>query len=212
VESQAIKLINQYGKPLDLKLREGQDYGPFDVALKSVKPGMEYVLTVTTKPPLQNGYNNSKVILDTGAKEVPAFTVQISGRVPPRIVAIPSRVVVPSKSTKPSTRAVRIEYRTSPPLTIKEVKSSMASLTYELIPPTAEAASGKLASYILRVTVPAYQDLPADGAVLEIITDDESEAYHRLRVPVVKHASRMSPPVGKRRPVNRPAKKPPAPQ
>ncbi len=191
VESRTVKLTNQYGQPLNLKLREGQNYGPFDVSLKSIKPGMEYELTVTTKPPLNTGYNNSKVILETGAEEVPALTVQISARVPPRIVAIPSRVLVPSTATRPLTRAVRIEYRTNPPLTIKEVKSSLASLEYELIPPTEEAASEKLASYILRLTVPAYQDLPDDGATLEIITDDKSEAYRRLRVPVVKHVNRM---------------------
>ena len=51
-ETQKIKLENKYDEPLKLKIKEGQNFGQFEISLNELEAGKVYELTATTKPPL----------------------------------------------------------------------------------------------------------------------------------------------------------------
>ena len=199
ISSQTILLENKYGKPLQLKLREGQRFRKFDVVLNEIKPGMMYELEVTTKPPLDSGHNNAMVLLETGLELAPRLEIRLSANVPPRVSVTPYKLVVVSAGKQPGTRMVRVQYRVETPIKITKVEASHESVKWEFLPPVAPRAGGKLASHRMRVTLPTFAEFPATGARLTIYTDDELPQYQKLEIPLVKSARQTAVPL-KRKP------------
>ncbi|MCK4342497.1 MAG: DUF1573 domain-containing protein, partial [Phycisphaerae bacterium] len=192
-ETQTMKLRNNYDKPVHLKLKEGQDFGPFEVEFKEISKGLEYDLNVTTKPPLKLGINNATVVLETDLKDLPTLMVRLYARAQPRVFVTPSPLYVSPRMNKPTPRALVIQYRKDTPIKITGVKSSLATLTWELQPPRELPAGASLLSHRLNVTLPAFEDIPVEGALLEIFTDEESGEFAKLEVPIKRHipASRL---------------------
>ncbi len=190
VESQTVRLATKYDSPLNLKLRENQNSEPFTVALEEVEPGKRYDLTVTTKPPLRPNANATTVVLETGLEKVPTVPVYVTANVTPQVAVAPSRLTVGAATTQPTQQMVQVQSRTAVPVQITEVKASLDAVKWEILPPEEPAAESKLRSQRLRVTLPAYDDLPKTGATLQVFTDAADEQYRKLDVAIVKAPAR----------------------
>jgi hypothetical protein len=193
VATQTLQLENKFERPLVLKLKEGQDFGRFDVTLKELKPGMEYELTATTKPPLTKGWNHTQVALETGSEVLPTIIVPVQANVQPRILAFPEMLAVTPDMTQPTQKSVSVDYRKETPVEITGVKASLDTIKWERVPDEAVQPAGRRGSHRLLVTLPAFADLPADGATLEISTDDKDPQYQKLTVRILK-VNQASPP------------------
>jgi len=190
VQSQTVRLETKYDKPINLKLRANQKLGPFEVEVKEVEPGKLYELTASTKPPLRPGANSASVLLETGLEKPPTISVSLNANVPPQVQVLPGRLAVPVTATEPTEQVLRVQYPATMPLQIKEVKVSVPSIKWELLPAEEPAAGGKTRSQLVRVTLPAYAELPVAGATVQIITDSTDRAYQKLEVPIVKAPAR----------------------
>lgn len=186
VESRTIQLESQYNAPLNLKLRENPNPGPFTVELKELEPGKRYELTVTTKPPLALNLNNTTVILETGLNTAPTVPVYLTASVPPRVAVIPARLSVAASAKQPAQQTLQVNYRASTPVEITDVKSDNDAVKWEMLPAGPVAADAKMRTYRLRVTLPTYDELPDTGATLQIFTSAPDEPYKQLDVPIVK--------------------------
>jgi hypothetical protein len=78
-ESRTATIINKFTDKMVLKLKEGQDFGPYEVELKEVEPGMRYEITATTKPPLPSGSLSASVSLSTNFEYIPDFNITVYG-------------------------------------------------------------------------------------------------------------------------------------
>jgi hypothetical protein len=185
VATQAIKLECKYDHPLHLKLKAGEDYGRFEILLKEIKPGLDYELTATTKPPLQNGYNRAMVTLETGLELVPTLTIPVTANIQPPVLVIPFVLVVRPETTEPTQHLIRVQYQKAHPLKIKEIKSSLDTIRCEL-PQAPRPTQADTAYYEVRVTLPPFADIPEEGAKLEIFTDSQNPEYQRIEIPVVR--------------------------
>jgi hypothetical protein len=186
VQSQTIKLESKYDTPLNLKLRENQDFGPFTVEFKEVEPGKLYELTATTKPPLPTPVGTATVLLETGLEKVPAVSIQLNASVPPRVAVMPPQLVVAPTATQPTQQIVQLQCRGATPVEIKEVRAGNDSVKWEVLPPDASAAGAKMRVQRVRVTLPPYSDLPDAGTSLQIVTSDPEERYQKLDVRIIK--------------------------
>ena len=193
LELRTITLENKYGSPLNLKLREGQDFGPFEITLREIKAGEEYELTAKTKPPLRLGTNQINVVLETGLEKVPTIGIRVAGNAQPRVVVMPPSLVVSPEHRQVIPQLVRVQYHTNVPLKITEVKVTPNSVKYEIMPAEQPAGQGTVAFYNIRVTLPAFAELPDEGGQLEIFTDDKTAEFQHITVPIVK---RSGPPQG----------------
>jgi hypothetical protein len=187
-ESQTIKLENKYTGPLHLKLKADQDLGRFEAELKEVREGQEYELTVTTKPPLTTGTNAGAAILETGLEAVPTVTIQLLALVQPRVSVIPAQLFVTQATTQPLEQMVRVQYRADKPLKIVAVNPSLDTIQCEVKEDAPIAPDAKTAFHQIRVTLPPYDKLPAEGAKIEIVTDDPAPEFQKLTLQVVKRA------------------------
>ena len=208
-KSETLKVTNKYDRPLNLKIKEGQDFGRFDVVLNEIKPGMEYELVATTKPPLQMGSNRAVVLLETGFVESPTVTVRLDATVQPRVSVTPSPVYVVPQQVQSTTRTLLLQHREDNPVKITDIKSSLESIKWELKEPTTAPGQPQqqTATFQILVTLPPYSEIPEDGAKLEIFTDDASEEYRRLEVPILRRTP-LSMPARSTQPSSGPTAKP----
>lgn len=186
VESQTIRIEPKYDTPINLRLRENQNFGPFTVALKEVEPGKLYELTATTKPPLPTPAASGTALLETGVEKVPTIPIQMTAIVPPRVSVSPPQLVIPPTASQPMEQFVQVQCRGATPAEITEVKCTAESVKWEVLPPNPAAEGAKLRVQRVRVTLPAYSDLPAEGASLQIFTSDPEERYKRVDVRIIK--------------------------
>lgn len=188
-QSQSIKLEIQYERPIHLKLRSQQHYGPFDIELTEITPGRTYELKATTRPPLQAGANTASIILDTDKENLPMIALSAMAMVTLPVAVSPQQLSVMSTMTEPRDQWVNVQYRLDRPIRIKEIKASVDSIKWDILPPPPQAHPGaRVGSYRLRVTLPGYDAVPPEGAQLEIYTDSEDPDYQKFVVPIRRFA------------------------
>ena len=185
-ETYTFELENNYGAPLPLKLVQGRRYGSFDVALKPIKPGHSYELTVATKPPLHAGWNKTTIMLNTGLGELPLIEVPIAVNAQPRVYCSPASLIVKSSVNRPTRRTVRVRFRADNPIRITDVKANLDAIGWTTRLAGQPRPGQTQVYHSIRVTLPAYADLPETGAELQIFTDAEEEQYQRLVVPILR--------------------------
>jgi len=184
--SQTIKLESKYPGPLQLKLKEGQDFGRYAVELKEIKSGAEYELTATTKPPLARGVNRATAVLETGLEKVNPVQITVMANILPRVFLWPTQLYVLPTYTEPVEQIVRVQYRPESPVKITQVKPSLDAIQWEILPSATMPAGNPGAVHQIRVKLPKYEDLPPEGGKLEIYTDDKSPEYQKLEVQIVR--------------------------
>jgi len=194
VLTQTLRLENKYGNPLKLKLREGQDFGRYEVKFQEIEEGKVYELTATTKPPLQMGYNGANVVLETPLEKVPTITIPVMANVQPPVVVIPPRLFVMPNRPQALEQTIRIQYRLDKPIHITGVNVTPGTIQYEMQPNETPQPNSKLAAYSVKIKLPAYEELP-DDAKVEIATDSPQAEFQKISIPVVKQAMRPARPV-----------------
>lgn len=182
--TERMSLENEYTQPVKLKLQEGQDFGPFKVDLKTIEEGQKYELEVTTVPPLQLGSNRASVVIETDLESYPKFAVGVFGNAQPRVLVTPPVIAVHDLVKEPMEHLVRVQYRKHTPLKIREVLTSIPSVTYEILPEKEAPSATPFGFMELRVKVPGHDDIPLEGGKLVIVTDDKE--YERLEVPIMQ--------------------------
>lgn len=181
--TQTVRLTNQYGQPLHLKLKPDQAFGPFEIEFREVKPGELYELSATTRPPLQMGANTANVVLETGLPRLPTMTMLVSATIQPPVSVTPNRL--PVMGDRPmGTSTLIIVHRKTRPIHIESVRLGDRTLKHELAAPTPNQPESPTAIIRFRVALPAYDEIPDDKPELVIVTSDKE--YHELVVPIVK--------------------------
>jgi hypothetical protein len=188
--SKALTLRNKYDKPLTLHLREGQEFGTFKIDLKEIKPGEEYELTATTKPPLKLGYNGTMVHLETGLPDLPPLTVQVTGNAQPRVFLSPFVLAVTPDDPQPNQQIVRVQYKKNHPVSVVGVKADLPGITSEVLPDVEMPAGAQSGFHQIRVSLPPTADFPEQGAKIIVTTSDPDPAYQTLELPIRKQPSR----------------------
>jgi hypothetical protein len=184
VATKTIKLENKYNEPVSLKLVQPKSESPFDIQLKEIKPGMEYELAVTTKPPLHKGFNRGQVLLETGLEGIDKLEFHVSANIQPRVITTPMRLTVPPDLATPTEATVRVQYRTDKPVKVLDVRTNEGAVEWELLPAPALSPTAKLAAHQVRVVLPLANQLPPAGAELIITTDDPSPEFQTLKIPI----------------------------
>ncbi len=184
--TKSIKLTNKYTRPVNLKLKEGQDFGRLDIKFKEITPGQEYELTAATMPPLRLGQNRATVVLDTDVPGVAPITLYVFANAQPRVFVLPFTLVVEQKETQPSEQTVSVMYRRETPVKVTDAKSDLPGFKYEALPAPPTASQQPQGTARIRVTLPAYQDVPEAGSRIEIFTDSQNPEYQKLEISVMR--------------------------
>lgn len=184
-QTRVIDLRNTFDEPVKLSLADGGDTAPFKVNLEVLTPGKEYKLHVSTVPPLKNGANTLEIKLATDNKEISEIVVPVTAFIQPRVALTRSTLMVAPNTTAPIRQRVQIRYQQSNPIQVSGFEYSQPGIKAELLPARPvrnPAAATSWAFHDIEVTIPPAAELPAEGALLTIITNDLDPEYARFEV------------------------------
>lgn len=195
-QTKSIELQNAYDQPLRLSAAAIRPDSPFSVRLQEIETGQRYRLTATTRVPLKSASHYEHVELRTDSPQHPKFSVTVSAYAMERIEMMPPNVVVYSNQTGTAAaepRIIRFNYLKDKPVKILELRSSdprIKAVVDET--PAGTPPDGIYAAYNIRVTCPRFDEMPENGATVEIITDDAEERFQKIALPVTRF--RVNPP------------------
>ena len=190
VATQTIRLENQYPEPLPLRIKPGQNIKQFEYELKEVEAGKLYELTVTTKPPLNQGKNMTVLAMETGRPDLPDLELRLSANVMPRAQLSPYAVYVTPSRKEPWETVLNVQYRADKPLKILGVHCDLETIQCELMPHSPPAEGAILGYYQIKVKLPPFEEIPVDGAKIIIETDDADPKFAKLEAPVERREGR----------------------
>jgi hypothetical protein len=185
LETRTVEITNQYTEKMFLKLKDGQDFGPFQIELREIEPGMRYSVTATTRPPLKVDRYQPNVELLTGLELVPEIKVLVYGFVQPPVDVRPAKLFLPQNSVSPMKRVLRVLHTEDYPVRITAVRSTDAAVKVALEPPQPGPDGKLIESYQITVTLPPG-DLVALGGepAIEITTSAPDPEFQKLVVPI----------------------------
>jgi hypothetical protein len=201
-ETRTIQILNKYKDKMLVELKQGQEFGPFQMELKAIEPGMRYALSATTRPPLDVGRYQVNVVLTTSVELVPEIPVLVYAFVQPPVAVRPEKLFLPKNMVSEMKRVLRVSHAPDQPVEVTGVRSTHPAIKVELEavkPPAGEKAEY---AYRIMVTLPPGDRIP-EGAEpqIEITTNSKDPRYQKLTVPVEPVSPHGSEPAERRQPV-----------
>ena len=196
-EQRQMTFTNQYPEPIFLKLKEGQDLGPFAVEFKELDPGQRYELTATTMPPLESQRYQHYAYLITTSAQLPEFGVLLHASVRPPISVSEDRLLMPKTAVVEMKRVINVSLAPDSRIRVTSVKSSHAAIKVDVEEVTAEVDGKRPVVYRVTVILPPGDRLP-DGAepFIEILTTSSEPEYEKLVIPIKVIGPRSRPAAG----------------
>jgi len=199
VVTRKLRFESRYDGPLYLKLKEGQDLGPFEVDFQAIEAGRVYELTATTHPPLKEDVTRIELILETGLERSPQLKIPLHMQVRPDVSCRPKVLRATRRSIAPIEQALSLVYRADRPIRIKAVRPTLAAITWQVQEPRPERTGSAWMEQIVRVKLPPGSQFPEGEVVIEIETDSTDPRYQRFKIPVqVVEAASATRPAGAR--------------
>ena len=184
-EARTVEIKNRYTEPILLKLKEGQDFGPFTVELKEVEAGQRYALTAKTKPPLKVTRFMKNVVLLMGLELVPEVKTRVHVTVQPPVSVSPHKLLLPKKSVSTLRRFVKVTHAPDHPIKVTGVRPSHAAIKVEVGEMQPDRLRPGVSSCKIVVVLPPGDMIP-DGAkpFLEIETTSKDSRYAKIILPI----------------------------
>ena len=94
-------------------------------------PGKEFIITVSTVPPLANGNTSGQVTIKTSSTNMPVVTVSVAANVQPAVIITPGVISLPQAPlAKAQTNSIAIQNNSTNALLVTEpsINSSLASV------------------------------------------------------------------------------------
>jgi hypothetical protein len=186
VATKTIRLENQYTRPLPLRIKPGQNIQQFQCELKEIEPGKVYELTVTTRPPLNQGKNMTRLALEMGEPDLPDIDIKLSASVQPRATLSPMAIYVTPSRSKEWNTMLTVQYRADKPLTVVGAHSDLESIKCEVLPQSPPPKGAIMGYHQIRVTLPRFSEIPPTGAKIFIDTDDPDPKFATMVAPVTR--------------------------
>lgn len=183
--SRSIRIQSKYEGPLRLKLRAGDDHGPFAIELKEIQPGVEYELTATTRPPLHEDFARATVVIETDVERSPEIHIPVHALVQQDVSLRPKLIRAQRLLITPKEETITVTYRADKPIRVTEVRPSAADIKIETLPPHAAREGGGWVEQPIRVTLPPGDQLPAGDVFVNVFTDSSEERFREFRIPVL---------------------------
>jgi hypothetical protein len=184
-ETRSVTIVNKYTDAFRLELKEGQDFGPFDIQLKADEPGLRYTLSATTRPPLNVNHYQVMVILTTGLELVPQIQVPVYGFVQPPVMVRPTKLFLPKNSVSEMKRLVQLLYAPDYPVEITAVKASHDAIKVTTQKPAPGPDGQPADAYQITVVLPPGEMIPTGAEpTVEITTNAKDPQYQHFVIPI----------------------------
>jgi hypothetical protein len=188
VRSETMELHSNVPEKVTLRLAPLPPNARFAATLNEVEPGKTYKLEVSTRPPLEKGYNAMNLTLETSHAKYPTIGIPVSAYALDRVAVVPEKILVLAQSPAARVQTLRVNFLPDQPIAVQSVKSDSPLVQVEALPQRERPDQLGMFSYqIIRVTLPAYASMPDAGATVTIVTNDPDPQFQTIVVPIEKH-------------------------
>jgi len=181
--TKTLELKNALQEKIFLKVKDARPNGSYyDIRLEELEPGRHYRLTVATKPPLRSGALITNINFETGLERIPKLVVPVRAAVVPRVSVSPRTLWANPKTSPSRERRVQVTYLAERPIEITEIRSNHEGVKAELTPAKEPPKPTRFLTRVILVTTPPAEEIPEEGTILEILTNDPE--FAKLEVPI----------------------------
>lgn len=185
----SLELVSNMDESVILRLGPTPAGAPFDARLEPIEQGRRYRLVIRTRPPMKVGPVSEKIEIATTNLRFPTLTVPVNGRVMEHVGIVPPDITVVPRATRPTRRVLMLNHLPGRRMNVTRVESSHPSVTTSIGPKAAAPPNSEFVQQHIYVQVPAYSDVPSEGVLVTVYTDDADPKYQEFRVRV----QRMTP-------------------
>jgi hypothetical protein len=186
-ETKEVRLVSHLTEPLAFS--EVRSENPsFHAVLEAVRPGAEFVLRITTVPPVGTGTVAGPVVLTPSDTNVPPIRVQVYAMERQPLLISPASLLLPAGPVRAGMRpTVTIRSNTTNQLALTEARINVPGAEVEL----KELQPGRL--FTLTPILPEGFEMPV-GQRVEITVKSNHRRHPEIRVPVLqsRQAARLS--------------------
>jgi uncharacterized membrane protein len=176
----AVKLSNNLEEPITVSDLQSQSRY-FSAELKTITPGKEFQVVVSTVPPLPPGSMNGRVTLKTSAADMREVTIQIfANNVQPAVAVTPSQINL-TGAPLPAEQVYSVNFvnRAPKPLKLSDPTINAEGVSIQL----EETQPGQM--YAAKLTFPKGFEIPHGGRV-ELSVKSSLESSPVIKVPVMQ--------------------------
>jgi hypothetical protein len=183
-----MKILNNMEEALTLGKPEVNQPG-FAVEIKTIQPGKEYELIVSTVPPLKPGNVQAEIKIPTSATNTPALTVRTWANVQPALSILPAQVTLPATPLPNKlSPVVTIINNTTNPLALTEPAVTIPGVDFQL----REVQPGRY--FTIGFSFPQGFQLK-DGENVEFKVKSNNPKYAQIAIPITQGKRAVPPSV-----------------
>lgn len=178
-ETRIVKILNHQPEPLTLEEPQNTNRA-FTAQLRTVKPGQEFELAISTVPPIGSGTVMSAISVKTSSREVPLLTVQAYALERPAVTISPTQIFLPPAPLPAAIKqTVTIMGAISNPLVLSDPHLNVEGLEVQM----REVQPGRM--FLLTVAFPTGFELP-QGQSSELTVKSNHPKYPLIKVPITQ--------------------------
>lgn len=176
--TRSVRIRTRLGK-LDLISEPVSSHKAFQVKVRTVTPGQDYYLDISTEGDLPPGLTEGEVTVKTSSENLPLVTIPVSAVVPDSVSCTPALVrLPPGKIARETAQRVIIRNNTPEPFSLTGATTDHPGTSVEI----KEIRPGKL--YHVFTRIPADFELGAKRMTLTIRTDHKDRP--EILVPITQ--------------------------
>jgi hypothetical protein len=129
-----VRIVNQTDNPVTMSNPVSANTNLFTAVLKEIKPGKEYALTITSRPPYNSAFVQGTITVATSLAASPTISVPVSANMPPAVQITPPQIMVNANPGRWITNRVSIHGNTTNVLALSDPKASDSRIHVEIQP------------------------------------------------------------------------------
>jgi hypothetical protein len=178
-QTRNVRILNHLEEAVTISGIEGTN-ASFQAVLETIRPGHEYQLNLTARPPFTQRSTVAPIRLTTSAQKVPSVQVTAYALVQPLVAVSPEQLWIPEDApASPIKSTLVIRNSGAEPVKLSEPKATIDGPEVVL----RESEAGRL--YHVDVTFPAGFRLE-EGRPVEITVRSSHPKFPLLRIPVLQ--------------------------
>lgn len=177
VETRTVRIINNLETPLTLDAPQVSNPS-FKAALKTITPGKEFSLEISTAPPMPSSTFTAQIILKTSSPEMPTLTIHSTGIQRASVTYSPTRLMLPASPLSSNLKlGMTIQSHDTSALALSEPSCTIPGVTVDI----REMQAGRL--FYVSAAFPAGFT-PKAGETPELTVRTSHPKFPMIKVPI----------------------------
>lgn len=179
VETRPVRIVNNMDQPLTLESPVSANRA-FTAELKTLVPGKEFELTISTVPPLPYGSVQGPITIKTSATNMPVISINAVAMIQQPVMVSPAQLMLPAGPLGPNSKfGVTIRNNSATNMTLSDLAINLEGVDVHVM----ELQTGRVFNVLL--SFPVGFEVPA-GKKAELSFKSSHPLFPIIKVPITQ--------------------------